>query len=432
MDPRYQHPAVAELFTPEAIYRQWLNVGRTVVHVQTERGEIPAKAGNAILAGVAPIDIDAQDVAEIQRLEQETRHDVAAFLKWWRNSLGPNAARHIHLGLTSSDLVDTAMGLRFAELEQVWWRTANELEILLLDLVHDHKATVCLGFTHGQPAEPTSLGIRASQWNGMVTRSAARLSQAWNAMRIAKLSGPVGTYAHNPTGTEISVALLLGLEPHGAGASQIVPRDRLAHWASCATGMVQALAKIAIDFRLMARRAEVSEGWPEGRIGSSAMPHKVNPVTAEKLAGMARLAAGYASMLQPVDLWEERDISHSSVERVAVPDLLHVLLYSVEQATSLLRDANWQYEVMRSNLRGAGALPYSAWYMLELQRKHGFPPDEARQGAAEWARHYDGRGTVHPTPEQMLRNHPLTARLVDEQPPVASLFDPDLTPEQRS
>lgn len=415
MDPRYQHPAVADLFTLEQQYKLWLEISRTVVHVQAEQGTIPAKPGNAILANVAPVDVDATDVEIILRYERETQHDVAAFLKWWRETLGPNAARHTHLGLTSSDLVDTTMGIRFAQLEAHWWKTITPLESTLYDLMRDEAGTLCLGFTHGQPAEPTSLGIRAQQWQGMVLRSAARLAQAWSAMRICKLSGPVGTYAHNPTGVEMAVALLLGLEPHGPGASQVVPRDRLAHWASCAAQFVQVLAKIAIDFRLMARRAEVSEGWPEGRIGSSAMPHKVNPVKAEQLAGLARLAAGYAQMLQPVDLWEERDISHSSVERVAVPDLLHLVFYACEQATALLRDANWNREVMRSNLDGAGRLPYSAWRMFAIQRG-GATPEQARRDAARWAHGLDDLPDG-PTPERLLASHPLTARLSAEQLP---------------
>jgi adenylosuccinate lyase len=144
------------------------------------------------------------------------------------------------------------------------------------------------------------------------------------------------------------------------------------------------------------------------------MPHKQNPVTAEKLTGMARLAAGYAAMLQPVDLWDERDISHSSVERVAIPDLMHILFHSIETAHQLLRDAVWDIGAMHFNLKAAGALPYTAWYALELQRNHAFPADEARQGAVRWAEHHTpdlGKSlTPAPTPLDMVQHHPLVSR----------------------
>lgn len=419
MIPRYQHPEVARLWSDGEQYKQWLLIGRTVVHVQGEHGIIdPAVAQSIIDCGVGPSDLGEPEVLLIQKLEQTTGHDVAAFLQWWRAQLGENA-RFTHLGLTSSDLVDTALGMRFAELEPEYWRTIDRLQNRLTDLIRIYAQTPVLAYTHGQPAEPTTLGIRAQGWHGMLNRASARLSVAWGAMRIGKLSGPVGTYAHNPTGVELAVSLLLGLQPHGPGASQVVPRDRMAHWASCAAQLVQVLAKVGTDFRLMAHRGEVVEGWPEGRVGSSAMPHKKNPVTAEKLSGLARLAAGYAAMLQPVDLWDERDISHSSVERVAVPDLLHVLFHAMEAASGLMNSA-WNEQVMQANLDRAGVLPYTAWYARQSMAQ-GFSPEEARRHANIWAEHFnplaDPPFTEPPTPLDMVRNHPMMSGLTPRQHP---------------
>lgn len=419
MIPRYQHPEVARLWSDEEQYKQWLLIERTVVHVQGENGTIPPGAAERIVdSGPSPEDIDGGAVANIRSRELETQHDVAAFLQWWRSNLR-DEARFTHLGLTSSDLVDTALGLRFAELETHYWHAFDRLQGRLHDLMTIHAQTPVLGYTHGQPAEPTTLGIHVQQWYGMLNRASARLSNAWGQMRLAKLSGPVGTYAHNTTGTEIAVALLLGLQPHGPGASQVIPRDRMAHWASCAAGLVQVLAKVGTDFRLMAARGEVVEGWPEGRVGSSAMPHKKNPVTAEKLSGLARLAAGYAAMLQPVDLWDERDISHSSVERVAVPDLLHVLFHALEAASGLMHSA-WNEQAMAENLKRAGVLPYTAWYARQSMAQ-GFSPDEARRHANIWAEHFDPQAeppfTEPPAPLDMVRNHPLVSSLTPRQHP---------------
>lgn len=409
MDPRYQDEHVLNLWSTTTRHQHWLTIGRTVVDVQARvLGTIPRDAAERILNDGPGVDEHWPRVRSenILDLEQVTRHDVAAFLQWWRSKLGDDA-RWVHFGLTSSDLVDTAAGLRFVGIRDRIWQATEDLLEALGVLVRRHGRTPVLGHTHGQPAEPTSLGIRADGWFRMVSRCVGRLWMFWNGLEVAKLSGPVGTYAHNGPDLEQWVASQLGLRPAGPGHTQVVARDALAAWATATAQLVGAIGKLAVDFRLMAHRGEVSEGWPDGRVGSSAMPHKVNPVTAEKIGGMVRLAHGYASMLQPVDLWDERDISHSSVERVAVPDLLHTLLHALNSAVDLLTHAQWDTGRMRRNLADAGKLPYTAWYALEAARD-GLGPEAARAEAVKWATmRDDGQLTLAPGPHHLLRHHPV-------------------------
>jgi len=389
MDPRYQDPQVADLWSPRRQYELWLQIGREVVQAQAQAGVIPADAATDILTlGPTPSTIRPNDLGLIAEAERRTGHDVAAFLSWWEHAIPSDNGRYIHFGLTSSDLVDTALGLRFAQLEPFYITAATGLRGQIAAIIDQYGDTPVLGMTHGQPAEPTTLANRAEHWLGMAERASTNLWICWKAMRTAKLSGPVGNYAHNPPEVERQVAQALSLQPHGRGASQVVARDSLAVWATSAAQFVAACGKIATDFRLMAMRGEVREGRRPGKVGSSSMPHKDNPVTAEKICGMGRLAAGYAQALQPVDLWLERDISHSCVERVAVPDLLHVLLHTLRSTQTLLQLAEWDTARMADWLAGADRLPYTSWFALREVEK-GASRWEAHENARRWAASHD-------------------------------------------
>lgn len=407
MDTRYAHPTVSALWSPVGTYRIWLEIEQAIASAQAKHGVIPQGAADAInhwheLPGARLVGTDA---ATIARYELETRHDVAAFLMWFRKEIREDAARWVHFGLTSSDVVDTALGLRFHRLHDPVGAAVDDLWKLIEQLGRTHANTPTLAYTHGQPAEPTSLGARIWQWQSMLGRSGARLQDVMIEMELCKVSGPVGTYAHNPPDVERTAAERLGLEPAGLGCSQVIPRDRLAAWASAAAGVVAVCAKIAVDCRLAAHRGELVEVKQDGQVGSSAMPHKSNPITAEKISGLARLAAGYASMLQPVDLWDERDISHSSVERVAVPDLFHVLLHALASTRRMLAVAHWDTERMAGRLEGAGRLPYTAWRTLGMVR-HGLASrEQAERGALEWASHPEHLPAT-PSPAELLANLP--------------------------
>jgi adenylosuccinate lyase len=302
----------------------------------------------AILAGPAQPTFDELNIPHVLAIEARTKHDVAAFVTYLRQWYGEPHARWIHFGMTSSDLVDTAQGLRFKAMMHTLRSQVEDLVAALGIWVNER--TPILGRTHGQAAEPTMLAVRATQWDRLIQEAMGNLMRDTRRLCTAKLSGPVGTYAHNPPVIEKKAAEELHLAPLMWGATQIAPRGTLAAWANSASELVHACAKLAMDFRVMNTHGEVYEPQSKGQVGSSAMAGKNNPIRAEQITGMARLAAGYASMLQPLDVWLERDISHSSVERVAVPDLWHVVLHTMEQTSTLLRRMGFNTHVAQVNL----------------------------------------------------------------------------------
>lgn len=342
MDIRYSHPKIARLWSREWTYQTWLAIEALVSDHQGKMGLIPRPQDRLVKRMqelVWATDWDAA-IQEIDRIEEQARHDVVAFLQWARGAVLPGvycdsgSERWIHFGLTSSDVVDTAQGMRFQTAHKI---LLDELGDMMEELVHwTGDTTPLLGRTHGQIAELIEFRARAWHWLTEVSYPAADLSRDTIRMAYCKLSGPVGTYSHNPPKLEAAVAKDLQLRPVGAGASQIGPRAPLAAWANSAAQLVSACAKIAHDIRLMHLTDEATVPFAVDQVGSSSMAHKKNPVQAEQVAGLARLARGYAAMLQPIDLWLERDMSHSSVERIAVPDLWHVTLHAVRQTRAIL------------------------------------------------------------------------------------------------
>lgn len=329
---RYSHPAVTVLWSDEWTYAAWLEIERKVLARQRQFGTFSIPGALELHNRMAGMSVDASTVERIQQIEKTTKHDVAAFLVWLRTEL-PHG-QFIHFGLTSSDLVDTTQGMRFKTLYDDMQLQIVHLSSCLLALEQNEAPLV--GRTHGQPAEPTSLRARAMHWRANLSPAIRDLLFYTSQMRTAKLSGPVGTFAHNTPLLEEAVARDLGLMPQGTGASQVIPRSLLAGWASAVARLAAACNKIATDLRLMNLLGEVMWVKDSGQVGSSAMAHKNNPIVAEQIRGLATMAAGYASMLQPLDLWLERDISNSSVERVAVPDLWHLLFHTIAQTKGML------------------------------------------------------------------------------------------------
>lgn len=349
MIPRYSHPLVSELYSDEWTYGAWLEIEQQTLYQQRKWGTVPGPTTDGIAAWLGRVYMNDTTSGEIRAIERtETHHDVAAFLLYLRRARANEDGKWIHYGLTSSDLVDTAQAMRFKRL----YMALNEL---LRDLVGSiaswtEEDQPMLGRTHGQPAEPTSIRVRAVHWVATIEEAMRALRWHTRAMCTMKLSGPVGTFAHNPPEVEAAVADLLGLIPRGAGASQVVPRTSLALWASSAATLVHGLAKIGTDLRLLNMTGEVSWEREPGHVGSSAMPHKNNPIEAEQLSGLARLAAGYAAMLQPLDLWLERDISNSGPERVAVPDLWHVLFHAISKTVAVMETLELQPFIIEMHL----------------------------------------------------------------------------------
>jgi len=338
MDTRYQHPQVTDLWSREWTLDAWWRIEQALARAQSDTFTGPDQLSPPAIDRrfIFETKIDFTDaVEEIDKIEERTRHDVAAFLQFVRSRVPAQSARWIHFGLTSSDLVDTAQALRF----KYMLGTLRPALSILSDAIawwRDSKQMV-LGRTHGQPAEPISMGMRAEHWYSLYNSAEDWLIGATDDMVFGKMSGPVGNFAHNSPWIESRVMQELGLVGQGQGATQIVPRVRLARWATCAAQLVAVCAKIAMDMRLMLLLGEARELKGPGQVGSSAMAHKKNPIRAEKITGLQRVAAGYAGMLQPLDLWLERDISNSSVERIVVPDLWHVLMHVIEETTSMVR-----------------------------------------------------------------------------------------------
>jgi adenylosuccinate lyase len=342
MDSRYSHPDVTRLWSRTTTYRLWLDIEKEVLAAQRHyHHPDPSILGDThdLLNHLETMVIELDDVSWMAGHEETVKHDVVAFLDWLRvtaraNSVATGSERWIHYGLTSSDVVDTAQGMRFREMRDIALSTMSNLLSALN--VWSNDTTAIVGRTHGQRAELMEMRARGYHWLTTLATGMADLSRNTSRMSICKLSGPVGTYAHNPPEIESRVARQLGLKPHGPGASQMASRAPLAAWASSAALVVEGCAKVAHDLRLMNLTGELLMHQTPGQVGSSSMAHKNNPIKAEQLGGMARMARGYALMLQPLDAWLERDISSSSVERVAVPDLWHVVLHSVRTLTELL------------------------------------------------------------------------------------------------
>jgi len=327
--PRYTHPEMGAIWEDRNRFQRWLDIEVAVCDVLAERGEIPAEAAKTIRerARFDPERIDA--------IERETRHDVIAFLTNVAEHVGPDS-RYIHLGLTSSDVLDTAIAL---QLEQAGGLILEELRGLLPILEQrsrEHARTVMVGRTHGIHAEPTTLGLKFALWHGELRRDLRRLERAFESARVGKISGAVGTFAHLDPEIEEEVLRRLGLRPEPV-STQVVQRDRHAEvvFAIALTGT--GLDRIATEIRHHQRTEvrELEEPFGKGQKGSSAMPHKRNPIGCEQVSGLARLLRSYVqAALENVPLWHERDISHSSVERVILPDAtitLHHLLRLMRQ-----------------------------------------------------------------------------------------------------
>ena len=362
MIARYSRPEMARIWTQESKYEAWLKVELAVCEVHAKRGIIPTDALGRIKAGAKV------DAARIDEIETRTRHDVIAFLTNLEESIGADS-RHVHLGLTSSDVVDTAQALQLVAASELLLAGLERLRAALRVLALRHKETICVGRTHGIHAEPTSFGLKAALWFAEAGRNLERLRRAREAVRVGKISGAVGNFAHVEPEVEEEVCRLLGLEPAPI-STQVVQRDR--HAELCATLAIVAasLEKIATEIRSLQRTEirEAEEPFTEGQKGSSAMPHKRNPVSCEQICGLARIVrTNSLAAFENVALWHERDISHSSVERVILPD--STLLRIIE-------GLRVYPERMRENLERSYGLMFSQRVLLRLAET-GLPRQEA-------------------------------------------------------
>ena len=361
MIERYQTPEMAELWSLEAQYASWLEVEMAVCRAWNKLGRISD-------ADLAQIEEKAKfDVAGIEELEAVTHHDIIAFVSNVAHYVGP-AGRFIHLGLTSSDVLDTASALRLTRGFDLLLLEGKKLIRQAKALAHRHKKTLQVGRSHGVHAEPMTFGLKVLGWVAQLQRALKGLERARNELAVGAISGAIGTYAHGSPQLEKLVCDDLGLGVDES-STQVIARDRHAEGIYALARWANALDRIALEIRHLQRTEvlELLEPFAKGQKGSSAMPHKKNPVMCERLCGMARLLRGYVAVaLDNVTLWHERDISHSSNERVMWPDSFHLAHYMTRQAQAILEGLTVDEERMKANLESTGGLVYSQRVLLAL------------------------------------------------------------------
>ena len=361
MIERYSTPEMRELWSEEHKLAVWQEVELLVVEAWAEVGVAPRSAVEAARAA-PPV-----DPAAWKEREAVTRHDVAAFVDLLAESVG-DGGEWIHFGLTSSDVLDTATGVVLGEAGNLLLAAVSDLFTVVKRRAFEFRETPMIGRTHGIWAEPTSFGLKLASWAFEIERDHERLTDAVTDVAVGAISGAVGTYAHTPPSVESFVCDRLGLNLEPA-STQVVARDRHAHFLSVVALVGATIERIATEIRHLQRSEvrEVREAFGAGQKGSSAMPHKRNPIASENLTGVARLLRGYASAgLEDVALWHERDISHSSVERVALPDATTLLHYALRRLTRVLEDLVVDTDRMAANLESTKGLVHSQAVLLAI------------------------------------------------------------------
>jgi len=365
MIPRYSTPEMDAVWSDTSKFARWLEVELLATEGHAEIGVVPREAA-ATCRAKAPV----ADDAFLQRIldrEAVTDHDVAAFVDVTQESIDDPAGSWIHYGLTSSDVGDTALCWAMRDAADLMIEASTELIATLVEMARQHADTVMIGRTHGIHAEPTTFGAKVALWALQVDRDRARLRDAREAVAVMKLSGAVGTYSNIPPSVEAFVGDALGLTP--IPATQVVARDRHMQFLYACASVGSTCEMMAVELRHLQRTEvrEVQEGFKPGQKGSSAMPHKRNPISAETISGLSRVIRGNLSAgMQDVALWHERDISHSSVERVILPDSSQLALYVMRRLRRLLTGLVVMPERMQANLDASHGLVFSQPVLLSL------------------------------------------------------------------
>src|SRR5437763_15524727 len=374
MIARYTHPDMGRIWSDQRRYEIWLLVESAAADAMAAAGIVPADAARDIR------ERGAFDIARIEAIEQTTQHDVIAFTTAVAEHVGPSA-RWLHFGLTSSDVVDTAQALQMREACDLLLKDLEELSYAVRERAFQHRDTAMIGRTHGVHAEPMTFGLKLAVWYSELGRGADRWRRARAAISVGKLSGAVGTFAHLPPSIETDVCARLGLEP-AAVASQVIQRDRHAELLAALAIAGASLETFALEIRGLQKTeiGEVEEPFARGQKGSSAMPHKRNPIGCEQIVGLARLIRANAmAALENVALWHERDISHSSVERVILPDSFIALDHMLRRFTRIVGGMVVYPDRMLENLGRSRGVVFSGTVLLELARR-----GVSREQAYEW------------------------------------------------
>jgi len=374
MIQRYTHPEMGRIWSDQRRYETWLLVETAAAEAMAVAGIVPPDAARDLR------EKGAFDIARIEEIEQTTQHDVIAFTTAVAEKVGPSA-RWLHFGMTSSDVIDTAQALQMREACDVILKDLDSLSEAVRERALEHRRTPMIGRTHGVHAEPMTFGLKLALWYAEIARDIERVRRAQQTISVGKLSGAVGTFAHLPPQIEADVCRRLGLEPAPV-ASQVIQRDRHAELMTALAITAASLEKFALEIRGLQKTeiGEVEEPFAKGQKGSSAMPHKRNPIGCEQIVGLARLIRGNAhAALENVALWHERDISHSSVERVILPDSFIAVDHMLRRFTRIVRGMVVYPERMRENLERSHGVVFSGSVLLELARR-----GVSREQAYEW------------------------------------------------
>jgi adenylosuccinate lyase len=374
MIARYTNPEMGRIWSDQRRYETWLAVEIAAAEAMAEAGIVPAEAARDLRAK------GAFDIARIDEIEKVTQHDVIAFTTSVAEKVGPSA-RWLHFGLTSSDVIDTAQAVQMVEACDVILKLLAGLADAVKARAVEHKDTPMIGRTHGVHAEVMTFGLKLALWYADITRSIERVRRAREGVRVGMISGAVGTFAHLDPSIEADVCRRLGLEPD-AVSSQVIQRDRHAELLSALAITAACLEKFALEIRGLQKTeiGEVEEPFAKGQKGSSAMPHKRNPIGCEQIVGLARLMRSNAmAAMENIALWHERDISHSSVERVILPDSFIALDHMLRRFTRIASGMVVYPDRMLANLNRSRGVVFSGQVLLELAR-HGV----SREQAYEW------------------------------------------------
>jgi adenylosuccinate lyase len=374
MISRYTHPEMGRIWSEQYKYETWLRVEVAAAEAMAAVGIVPVDAARDLR------EKGAFDISRIDDIERTTQHDVIAFTTSVAEKVGPSA-RWLHFGLTSSDVVDTAQALQMVEACDVILRNMTALGEAIKSRAHEHKDTPMIGRTHGVHAEVMTFGLKLALWYAEWLRNTARVRRAREAVRVGKVSGAVGTFAHLDPGVEADVCRRLGLEAAPI-SSQVIQRDRHAELMTALAITAASLEKFALEVRGLQKTeiGEVEEPFGKGQKGSSAMPHKRNPVGSEQIVGLARLIRANAmAALENIALWHERDISHSSVERVILPDSFIALDHMIRRFTRIVSGMVVHPDRMLENLNRSRGVVFSGQVLLELARR-----GVSREQAYEW------------------------------------------------
>jgi len=393
MIPRYTRPQAAAIWSPENRYRIWFEIEALACEAMAQFGDIPADSarnirtrGDAAMTAFSPADTD-----RIDEIERETRHDVIAFLTWLAGHIGEDS-RFVHQGLTSSDILDTCLAVQLTQAADLLLADIDALLAALKTRALEHKHTITIGRSHGIHAEPTSFGLKLAGHYAEFARNRTRLLTARAEIATCAISGAVGTFAHVDPRVEEYVAAKLGLVPEPI-STQIIPRDRHAAFFAALAVIAAGIERLATEVRHLQRSEvrEAEEFFHAGQKGSSAMPHKRNPVLSENLTGLARLVrAAVIPALENVTLWHERDISHSSVERGIGPDATVTLDFALARLAGMIEKLTIYPEQMLANLESLGGVVHSGEVLLALTRA-GISREDAyaivqRNAMATWSK----------------------------------------------